>query len=175
MDSRFTEKSRTSLRNANEIAHEMGYGYVGSEHIIAGILKEGSSPAAHAMENAGIKYDAYVEKISEYTTPDSDMTVLGTALPLTPRCRTILEMSFNEAKKTGSLLIAPEHLVLAVLREGHNVGAKIIADFSPDVNEIVRQMLGNPGTSKSEGNPEKSKAQSEVSKNLSQFGTDHAL
>jgi len=172
MDSRFTEKSRTSLRNANEIAREMGYGYVGSEHIIAGILKEGSSQAAIAMEESGISYDEYVEKIAEYTTPDSDMTVLGTALPLTPRCKTILEISFNEAKKTGSLLIAPEHLVMAALREGQNVGAKIIAAFSPDINALVRKMLGGGDESGREGTGANHGSSAGVPKSLSQFGTD---
>jgi len=107
MDSRFTDKSRSALRYAHETAREMGYGFVGSEHILAGILKEGSSEAAMALDSYSIKYEEFVSKISELSPPNSSMTVLGNSLPLTPRCKTILEMSFNEAKKLGSLLIAP--------------------------------------------------------------------
>ena len=99
MDSRFTEKARAALRFAHDTAREMGYSYVGSEHIIAGILKEGTSNAANALEELGVNYDEFCEKIAEYTTPNAGMTVIGGSLPLTPRCKTILEISFNEAKK----------------------------------------------------------------------------
>jgi len=168
MDSRFTDKSRSALRYAHETAREMGYGFVGSEHILAGILKEGSSEAAMALDSYSIKYEEFVSKISELSPPNSSMTVLGNSLPLTPRCKTILEMSFNEAKKLGSLLIAPEHIVLAVLREGQSVGAKILAEFGVDANDLVSRMFsGEPTSGSSDAKPG-----GEVSKSLSQFGTD---
>ena len=99
MDSRFTDKSRSALRYAHEAAREANYNFVGSEHIIAGILKEGSSKASAALESVGVTYEEFVTKMIELSPPDSTTTVLGAALPLTPRCKTVLEMSFNEAKK----------------------------------------------------------------------------
>ncbi|MBR2404355.1 MAG: ATP-dependent Clp protease ATP-binding subunit [Clostridia bacterium] len=171
MDSRFTDKSRSALRFAHETAREMGYNFVGSEHIIAGILKEGSSQAANALEDAGIRYEDFVSRISELSPPDSSMTVIGSSLPLTPRCKTILEMSFNEAKKLGSLLIAPEHIVLATLREGHSVGARILSEFSIDANELVSSMFSQSDAPQGKGHTSQ-KNGGDVPKSLSQFGTD---
>ncbi len=170
METRFTDKSRSSLRFAHDTAREMGYGFVGSEHIIAGILKEGSSPAAAALEGMGVSYEDFVSKIAELSPPDTTLSVIGSSLPLTPRCKTILEMSFNEAKKLGSLLIAPEHIVLAVLREGQSVGAKILSSFAIDVNSLVNEMFSGEASS----NPQKQaeKGDADVPKSLSQFGTD---
>ena len=171
MDSRFTDKSRSALRFAHETAREMGYNFVGSEHIIAGILKEGSSQAAGALEDAGIRYEDFVSRISELSPPDSSMTVIGSSLPLTPRCKTILEMSFNEAKKLGSLLIAPEHIVLATLREGQSVGARILSEFGIDANELVSSMFSQSSAPQGKGHSAK-KSGGDVPKSLSQFGTD---
>ena len=171
MDSRFTDKSRSALRFAHETAREMGYNFVGSEHIIAGILKEGSSQAANALEDAGIRYEDFVSRISELSPPDSSMTVIGSSLPLTPRCKTILEMSFNEAKKLGSLLIAPEHIVLATLREGQSVGARILSEFGIDANELVSSMFSQSSAPQGKGHSPK-KSGGDVPKSLSQFGTD---
>ncbi len=171
MDSRFTDKSRSALRFAHETARDMGYNFVGSEHIIAGILKEGSSQAAQALEDAGIRYEDFVSRISELSPPDSSMTVIGSSLPLTPRCKTILEMSFNEAKKLGSLLIAPEHIVLATLREGQSVGARIMSEFGIDANELVSSMFSDSGAPQGKSNAPKNGG-GEVPKSLAQFGTD---
>lgn len=171
MESRFTDKSREALKLAHEAAGDMNCNYVGSEHIIAGIIKEGTSPAAEALNDMGITYDDFVAKITEYTNPNSDMTVLGTALPLTPRCKTILEMSFNEAKKTGSILIAPEHIILAILREGRSVGAKILAESGVDANALVTKMFSREEGQGQPGSVGKG-ASSNVPKSLSQFGTD---
>ncbi|MBQ4630285.1 MAG: ATP-dependent Clp protease ATP-binding subunit [Clostridia bacterium] len=171
MESRFTDKSRSALRYAHEIAAELNCNFVGSEHIVAGILKEGSSNAAISMEALGIKYDEYVEKIAAEASSGSNMPVMGTALPITPRCKTILEISFNEAKKTGSLLIAPEHIVLAVLREGQSIGAKLLASFGADLNELAKRLLEG-GSQNSSSDSASSKNNSDISKSLSQFGTD---
>ena len=100
MDSRFTNEARAALKCAHEVAREAGYTYVGSEHLIAGILKDGSSVAAEALENSGVVFEEFMEKVKEISPPDSSATVIGASLPITPRCKTILEMSFNEAKKT---------------------------------------------------------------------------
>ena len=173
MESRFTDKSRSALRFAHEIAGELKCNFVGSEHIIAGILKEGSSNAAIAMEEMGITYENFVEKIASEEASQSNMPVIGTALPITPRCKTIIEMSFNEAKRSGAMLISPEHIILAVLREGQSVGAKIIMQYGIDINELVSRMMEGENSSFEEENTQgKASSKSSVSKNLSQFGTD---
>ncbi|MBO5369586.1 MAG: ATP-dependent Clp protease ATP-binding subunit, partial [Clostridia bacterium] len=137
--------------------------------IIAGILKEGTSRAATALADMGISYESFVSKIAEVSPPDSSLSVIGTSLPLTPRSKTILEMSFNEAKKMGSMYIAPEHIIIAVLREGQSVGARILSSFEIDAGELAGKMFSG------EASGSNSAAQGHtdgVSKDLSQFGTD---
>ncbi len=170
MDSRFTEKSRAVLRFAHDIAGEMGYNYVGTEHILAGILKEGTSAAAEALEAQEIDLDGVTEKISEYTSPSGN-SYINTSLPLTPRSKAILEISFNEAKKTGSMYIEPEHILMAIMREGQSVAVKILADYEVDFNEIAQAMYGT-GRSQGGKNAQNQKASTTSIKNLEQFGTD---
>ncbi|MBR3932585.1 MAG: ATP-dependent Clp protease ATP-binding subunit [Clostridia bacterium] len=169
MDSRFTNESRAALKCAHEVAREMGYTYVGSEHLIAGILKDGSSDAAAALENAGVNFDDFCQKIQELTPPDTGSTVIGASLPITPRCKTILEISFNEAKKTGSMLISPEHIVLAVLREASNVAVKIFADMEIDLAMLLNSLLNSNNPNSAQGQP---KGNNSAPKGLSQFGSD---
>lgn len=169
MDSRFTNEARGALKCAHEFAREMGYTYVGSEHIIAGILKDGSSFASGALEDAGVTLEEFGHKIVAFNPPDSDTTVLGASLPITPRCKTILEMSFNEAKKTGSMLIGPEHLVLATLREGSNIAVRIFADMEIDIAALINTLLNG---SRSQGANGAKNPKSDMPKGLAQFGTD---
>ncbi len=170
MDSRFTEKSRAILKCAHDIAGEMGYNYVGTEHILAGILKEGTSAACDALESQGITYEGITEKITAYTTP-SDTSYINSTLPLTPRSKAILEISFNEAKKTGSLYIEPEHILIAILREGQSVAVKILADSNIDFNAVVQTIYGSSRAQNTADGKQPKSAKS-VIKNLEQFGTD---
>jgi len=173
MDSRFTDKSRQAFKNAHEIAKEMGYSFVGSEHILAGILKDGTSSASEALCDMGVTYEEFVSAMTEVSPPNSTQTVIGSTLPFTPRCKSILEMSFNEAKKTGSLYIAPEHIVVAILREGQSVCAKILAGFDIDPNELVSNMFSaNHGGAEQNNASGKQSKNSALPKSLSQFGTD---
>jgi len=169
MDSRFSPESKSALRCANETAINMGYTYVGTEHIIAGILKDGSSHAAEVLEEMGVSYDVFVEKIKFFSPPESSLTPVGDALPITPRCKTVLEMSFNEAKKGGSMLISPEHLLMAALREGSNVAVRILAHLGIDGGELAGAIL-NGGSNPPHA--QQNKGSSSAPKGLSQFGTD---
>ena len=170
MDSRFSSESKAALRCANETALNMGYTYVGSEHIIAGILKDGSSHAAQVLEDAGVSFDLFTEKIKFFAPPEGSLSPVGDALPITPRCKTVLEMSFNEAKKSGSMLITPEHLLLATLKEGSNVAVRILAHLGVDGGSLAGALLGGIGDGM-QSHHERSSSSSSA-KTLSQFGTD---
>ena len=141
MDTRFTESSKAALRLANEVASELGYNYVGSEHILAGIIREGTSAAAAALAEQGVDFDGVVEKITQYNAPGGGFA--SASLPLTPRSKALLEISFNEAKKSGSLLIEPEHILMAMLREGQSVAVRILTDYNVDFNALVQSMFGS--------------------------------
>ncbi len=166
MDSRFSDNARKILRIAHDIAAEMGYNYVGTEHILAGILREGSSGAAAAMQEQGIDYDKVTSKISEYTTPTGKVNP-NQPLPITPRTRAVLEISFNEAKKAGAVLIEAEHIFMAIMREGQSVASKILVDLEMDFSEAAKKSLGV-----SHDNSSPSSKNSGDAKNLRQFAVD---
>ena len=166
MDSRFSDNARKILRIAHDIAAEMGYNYVGTEHILAGILRDGSSGAASAMQEQGIDYDKVISKISEYTTPTGKVNP-NQPLPITPRTRAVLEISFNEAKKAGAVLIEAEHIFMAIMREGQSVASKILIDLEMDFSEAAKKSLGD-----AHGGASPSSRGSGDAKNLKQFATD---
>lgn len=167
MNSRFDENARKVIKLADEIAQELGYNYIGSEHILASIIKEGNSKASMALEAQGINYEAVAEKILEYTTPENNGSI-SESLPFTPRCKSILELSYTEARRGGSDLISSEHIFLAILREGRSVAVKILSDLKFNVALFVNQINNNGQNMAGDGKPS-GKA---MAKSLSEFGTD---
>ena len=169
MNSRFDDLSKAVIRLAGEISREMGYNYVGSEHILAAILKDGSSDTAAALENQSITYDKVSAKIVEYTTPDDGITE-NENLPFTPRSRTILELSYTEARRNGSSLIATEHIFLAILREGRSIAAKILSDLGFQINTFLHDV--NSSSTEHITHQEQPRGGSGTGKSLTQFGSD---
>ena len=174
MNSRFDDKARNVLKLAEQIAAELGYNYIGSEHILAAIASEGTSAVSKALANQDITYEAICDMISEYTTPDGN--VPDGRIPFTSRSRTIIELSHTEARRNGSFVIAPEHLFLAILREGRGIAAKILSDLELDINELVNEINGSAkneeDNSGEHGEAPQHRSGKGVAKSLSQFGAD---
>lgn len=173
MDSRFTQESRQALRLAHAAASELGYRFVGTEHLLAGIVREGTSGAARALAAQGVEYDAVCQLIQRYSSPDVSIESAGTSgevLPLTPRTKNVLELSYAEARRMGAAYIAPEHILLAILREGSSMAVRILQELGVDANALVNEMfagVGGQGGQQAAGGQQKSSA-----KDLEQFGTD---
>ena len=168
MESRFSERARAALKNAHTTAYNLGYKYVGTEHILAGIIKEGTSGAAKALENQGITYADFCEKITEIAPPSQSggyNTSYSTNLPLSPKTKQILEMSYSESARFGAMYIGCEHILLAILKEGDNLAARILSEMNFDPNTAVNEMFAVPSK-------EGAQTGSESLKNLTQFGTD---
>ena len=123
--SNFTERARIAISEAHDIACELGHRYIGSEHIVAGLIKEGSGVAAKLLEKEGITLDAVIEKIKELTGSGE---ALGkeTELSLTPRTKRILQLSAMEARNMGHSYIGSEHILMAILRDGDSVGVRVL-------------------------------------------------
>ena len=168
MESRFSERARAALKNAHTTAYNLGYKYVGTEHILAGIIKEGTSGAAKALENQGITYADFCEKITEIAPPSQSggyNTSYSTNLPLSPKTKQILEMSYSESARFGAMYIGCEHILLAILKEGDNLAARILSEMDFDPNAAVNEMFVAPSKEGAQGG-------NESLKNLTQFGTD---
>ena len=100
MFTNFTEKARIAINNAHDAACELGHGYIGSEHLLLGIIREGSGVGAKILENAGAKEDVILNKIKELM--GTGMPLLqNTELALTPRSKRILEIAAMEARGMG--------------------------------------------------------------------------
>ncbi len=167
MESRFNDNSRNALNLAHETAASMGHGYVGTEHILAGILKESTSDAAKALDMQNITYDAICDKIQEFTPKtEKSPSHFKDNLPLTPRSKTILELSFSESRRMGEMYIGCEHILLALLKEGENVAVRILSELGCNINQLVNDMF-----SKDNPSPSPKKSSGNI-KSLEGFGTD---
>lgn len=167
MDSRFTDKAKAVLRLSQEIAAELGHNFVGTEHLLAALVKEGTSKAGTALAEEGITYEYIVENIKNEQNMVFNSKVPEGMLPLTPRTKTVIEMSYSESQRTGSQFIFPEHILMAILREGESVAALLIRSMNIDPNSLARRMFSTPDKNVTKG----AKGAGEL-KDLKPFGSD---
>ena len=167
---RFTERAQQALTKAQEAAASFGHSYIGSEHLLLGLLREQGGPAAKALAACGVTDDALVKQIEELSgrgTPDS-------AAPqgMTPRTKRIIELSIQSAAQMGTNYVGTEHLLLGLLREGQNVALTALANLkvTPQmVAEKLSEVLG--GVQQGEG-PGAASASGKSGDALEQFGRD---
>ena len=134
---KFTERAQKSLDLAFAAAKALGHGYVGSEHILLGLIKEETGVAAQSLSAANITYDAVRERIAEALgVGDPTVTPRG----LTPRTKNILEIAAAEASALGHSYIGTEHLLMAILREGENVALRILVALGVDRANLYRSL-----------------------------------
>lgn len=139
MFERFTDRARRVVVLAQEEARRLKHNYIGSEHLLLGLIHEGDGVAAKAMEMVGIKLDdaraAVVELIGEGETP-----VEG-HIPFTPRAKRVFELSLREALQLGHNYIGTEHLLLGLLKEGEGVAAQVLHQLDADPAQIRQAVL----------------------------------
>lgn len=147
MFERFTDRARRAVVLAQEEARLLDHNYIGTEHILLGLIHEGEGVAAKALESAGVdlrRAREQVEKIiGRGKKPPSGH------IPFTPRAKKVLELSLREALELGDNYIGSEHILLGLLREGEGVAVHIIVRLGGDLNQVrqqVIQMRRNEGT-----------------------------
>src|SRR5947209_5518001 len=157
MYERFTDRARKVMQLANQEAQRFNHEYIGTEHILLGLVKEGSGVAANVLKNLDIdlrKIRLEVEKIVQ-TGPGSEMVTMG-KLPQTPRAKKVIEYSIEEARNLNHNYVGTEHLLLGLLREQEGVAAQVLMNLGlklEDVREEVLNLLGHnmPNQSESGG------------------------
>ena len=142
MFSNFTEKARAAISCAHDIACELGHHYVGSEHLLIGLIKEGTGVAAKALENAGITEEAVKEKLAAAVGTGAPLD-LSTELSLTPRSKRILEYSAMEAQRFSHSYVGTEHILMAILRDGEGVAAQIIMGLGVNPGVLYNSLIPN--------------------------------
>src|SRR5687767_7445981 len=157
MYERFTDRARKVMQLANQEAQRFNHEYIGTEHILLGLVKEGSGVAANVLKNLDVdlrKIRLEVEKIVQ-TGPGGDQVTLG-KLPHTPRAKKVIEYSVEEARWLNHNYVGTEHLLLGLIREQEGVAAQVLMNLGlklEDVREEVLKLLGHnlPDESESGG------------------------
>ena len=142
---KFTDKARKVLVLAQDEARSLHQPYVGTEHILLGLIQEKEGLAAQALERLDIKYDAVVQAIRQVVTIDESADVSG-HLSFTPRVKRVLENSLREAMQMGQSYISTEHLLLGIVREGEGTALDVLGrlgvkgdDIRGALNDLVGQ------------------------------------
>ena len=172
----FTGRAKKAIEIANEVAIELGHNYIGTEHILYGLAKEGSGVASKVLENQEITPQDIVDKIIELIGQGD---TIDETLGFTPRTKRVIELAFIEARKLGYNYIGTEHLLISILREGDSIATRILLELNVNIpklyNEIVKVI--NEGEdlasndSKSNGKEGKRGSYNQTN-TLNQFGED---
>ena len=139
MFERFTDRARTVLVLAQVEARLLNNNFIGTEHILLGLIHEGGGVAAKALESLGISLEAVREKVEEMTGPAGSSTT--GSLPFTPRAKKVLELSLREALGLGHNYIGTEHMLLGLVREGEGVAAQVLVSLGADLSRVRQQVI----------------------------------
>ncbi|MCI9246674.1 MAG: ATP-dependent Clp protease ATP-binding subunit [Clostridia bacterium] len=173
---KFTGRSEKALELAAELAAEFGHNYIGTEHILYGLTKEGTGVASKVLELQGITADKIAEEIEILIGRGEEIEDVAD-IGFTPRSKRIIENAFIEARKLGSELIGTEHLLIGIMREGDSVAVRIMMDLKADpqklYNEIIK-VINEEDNTAINTKQAKSKARGSYNQTptLNQFGTD---
>jgi ATP-dependent Clp protease ATP-binding subunit ClpC len=136
---RFTDRARRVLVLAQEEARLLNHNFIGTEHILLGLIHEGEGVAAKALESLGISLEAVREKVEETIGPAGSSTT-GSP-PFTPRAKKVLELSLREALQLGHNYIGTEHMLLGLVREGEGVAAQVLVSLGADLSRVRQQVI----------------------------------
>ena len=154
MYERFTDRARKVMQLANQEAQRFNHEYIGTEHILLGLVKEGSGVAANVLKNLDIDLRKIRLEVEKIVQSGPDMVTMG-KLPQTPRAKKVIEYSIEEARNLNHNYVGTEHLLLGLLREQEGVAAQVLMNLGlklEDVREEVLNLLGhNMATEESSG------------------------
>lgn len=144
MIDRFTAKAREAIRLAVEAAEELGHGYVGTEHLLIGLIEEGSGVAAQILNAHGVQEEKVMNLVSQLIAPNN-VARLKEPGAYTPSAKRILENSYREAVRFKAPLIGTEHLLMAILKEGDCVASRLLNTMNVNVQKLYIDLLGAMG------------------------------
>jgi ATP-dependent Clp protease ATP-binding subunit ClpC len=134
----FTDRARRVVVLAEEEARMLNHNYIGTEHILLGLIREGEGVAAKALESLGISLEAVRQQVEEIIGQGQQAP--SGHIPFTPRAKKVLELASREAKKLGHNYIGTEHILLGLIREGEGVAAQVLVKLGADLNRVRQQV-----------------------------------
>jgi len=139
MFERFTDRARRVVVLAQEEARLLNHNYIGTEHILLGLIHEGEGVAAKALESLGISLEAVRNQVEEIIGHGG--TAPSGHIPFTPRAKKVLELSLREALQLGHNYIGTEHILLGLIREGEGVAAQVLVKLGADLSRVRQQVI----------------------------------
>ena len=198
MFERFTDRARRVVVLAQEEARLLNHAYIGTEHILLGLIHEGEGVAAKALESMSISLEAVRSQVEEIIGQGGSSP--SGHIPFTPRAKKVLELSLREALQLGHNYIGTEHILLGLIREGEGVAAQVLVKLGADLSRVRQQVIqllsgyqgssgsgqssrpesgsqsaGVGGSSKSEGDDKNSQILDQFGRNLTQMARENAL
>jgi len=146
MDQRFTENARKVMGLANKEAARFNHDYVGTEHILLGLVRVNSGVAAHVLRNLNVDSKSIRLEVEKLVPPGPKTLTMG-QLPLTPRAKKVLELSLEEGHALGHNYVGTEHLLLGLLREHDGVAAQVLMNLGLKLDEVRAEVLNILGAS----------------------------
>ena len=171
MFQRFNERAQKVILYAQEEAQYLQHGYVGTEHILLGILREEDGAARALLNDMGVTIDSVRELIEEYEGK-GDTTLYRTEIALTPRTKRLLDLSLMEASNMNHNYVCPEHLLLALIKEGEGVAYTILNNLNVDFERLARELMEALSGEESKGTKANAAKSSHATPSLDQFGRD---
>ena len=171
---KFTARAEKALEYAQEIAMELGHNYIGTEHLLYGLVEEGTGVASKVLQNQGLTSERVKQSIEEIVGVGDEIEDAN-QISFTPRSKRVIENAFLEARKLGTEYIGTEHLLIGIMKEGDCVATRIMLeeDVNPQglYNELVK-VLNEEGEESNESNSSSSKGSYNLTPTLNQYGTD---
>ena len=172
---KFTNKAKKVIEIANDISIELGHKYIGTEHILYGLVKEGEGIAGKVLLNKGITEDKIIKKTEEMLGKGKQ---IKESMGFTPRSKKVLENAFLEAKRVGYNFIGTEHLLLAILKEEDCIAIKIITELNIEISKIyteIARVINEEENQDINKEITKGKGSFALTPTLNQFGEDITL
>ena len=186
MFERFTDRARRVVVLAQEEARMLNHNYIGTEHILLGLIHEGEGVAAKALESLGISLEGVRAQVEEIIGQGQQAP--SGHIPFTPRAKKVLELSLREALQLGHNYIGTEHILLGLIREGEGVAAQVLVKLGADLNRVRQQVIqllsgyqgkepaaAGPGTGPQEGTPSSSLVLDQFGRNLTKDAREGKL
>ncbi len=183
MFERFTDRARRVVVLAQEEARMLNHNYIGTEHILLGLIHEGEGVAAKALESLGISLEGVRSQVEEIIGQGQQAP--SGHIPFTPRAKKVLELSLREALQLGHNYIGTEHILLGLIREGEGVAAQVLVKLGADLNRVRQQVIQllsgyqgkepSSGSGPAEGTPSTSLVLDQFGRNLTQAARESKL
>ncbi len=137
---RFTDRARKVMQLANQEAQRFNHEYIGTEHLLLGLIKEGSGVAANVLKNLGVDLRKIRHEVEKLVRSGPDLVTMG-RLPQTPRSKKVVEYSMEEARNLNHNYVGTEHLLLGLLREQEGVAAQVLMNLGLKLDDVRREVL----------------------------------